>query len=257
MEILKNVFIKVDDADYFAAEGIHYSSLKNLLLSPKHYKYRLENPEPSSPSQLWGRAVHAATLDKEEFARSFYLYPEKLDRRTKEGKEVVAAAGEREIVGLDVSDAAIAIQEAVPDLAVCIKESAIFFDMYDLSFKAKIDAYNPNNGTIYDLKTTTDITPNSFTRAIYNFGYYLQAALYWKAVAATGNDVQSYRIIAVENKPPFDVAVYEIDKEYLAYGGKTLDTLVDRLKTAQTFDHWGGVLDGNVYTVSKPAWAEE
>lgn len=257
MDISKNIFIKMDDADYFAAEGIHYSSLKNMLISPKHYKYCLENPEPSSPSQIWGRAVHAATLDKEEFARSFYLYPDKLDRRTKEGKEVVAAAGEREIVGLDVSDAAIAIQEAVPDLAVCIKESAIFFDMYDLSFKAKIDAYNPNDSTIYDLKTTTDVTPNSFTRAIYNYGYYLQAALYWKAVAATGNDVQSYRIIAVENKPPFDVAVYEIDQEYLAYGGKTLDTLADRLKTAQTFDHWGGVLDGYVYTVSKPAWAEE
>ena len=253
----QNKFIKMRDDEYFAAEGIHYSTLKELLVSPKHYKYRLDNPEPSSPSQAVGRAIHAATLDPEEFARSFYLYEGKLDRRTKEGKEIVAAAGEREIVGLEVSDAAVSIQEAVPELARCLKEQAIFFDMGDLLFKAKIDAYDQAEGVIYDLKTAADIKPQQFVRSIYNYAYYLQAALYWKAVAMTGSDVKAYRIIAAEKEAPYDVAVYELDQEYLAYGGRELDRLLDVLKTAQTFDHWGGVSDGKIIPVECPAWCRE
>lgn len=253
----QNKFIKMTDAEYFAAEGLHYSSLKNLLLSPKHYKYKLENPDQSSPSQIIGRAIHTATLDPEEFARGFYLYEGKIDRRTKEGKEVVAAAGEREIVGLEVSDAAVAIQMAVPELSKCLKENAIFFTLNDLPFKAKIDAYDKDNGIIYDLKTTADIKPQSFIRSIFNYSYYLQAALYWKAVAMTGNDVKAYRIIAAEKEAPYDVAVYELDQDYIAYGGRELDRLLDVLKTAQTFDHWGGVSDGKIIPVECPAWCRE
>jgi len=253
----QNKFIKITDDEYFAAEGIHYSTLKELLISPKHYKYKLENPEPSSASQVIGRAIHAAALDPEEFARSFYLYEGKLDRRTKEGKEVIAAAGEREIVGLEVSEAAVAIQMAVPELSKCLKENAIFFNLMDLSFKAKIDAYDEGSGIIYDLKTTADIKPQAFIRSIFNYGYYLQAALYWKAVAMTGNDVKAYRIIAAEKEAPYDVAVYELDQEYLAYGGRELDRLLDVLKTAQTFDHWGGVSDGKIIPVECPMWCRE
>ena len=250
-----NKFIKLTDEEYFSAEGINFSSLKNLYKSPLHYKYLLENPVESTSAQVFGSAVHAYVFDPEEFDKSFFVYDGKLDKRTKEGKEIVEKANGREIVNNDVLKCSFNVLEQFIDYNSLIKENAIFFEDADLLFKAKIDAYDPKEKIIYDLKTTSDITPQAFMRAIYNYKYYAQASHYIRAVEKTGNEVKAYRIIAVEKEAPFDVAIFELSPEYITLGYNELDSLIDILKTSQTFNHWSGVADDKIITVNVPSWA--
>lgn len=63
---------------------------------------------------------------------------------------------------------------------------------------------------LYDLKSTTDASPETLAKTIATYGYDLQAAHYlavWKA--ATGED-RKFRFIFVEKEPPFGVSVAEL-----------------------------------------------
>lgn len=63
---------------------------------------------------------------------------------------------------------------------------------------------------LYDLKTTTDASPEALAKTVATYGYDLQAAHYlavWKA--ATGED-RRFRIIFVEKEAPFGVQVAEL-----------------------------------------------
>lgn len=63
---------------------------------------------------------------------------------------------------------------------------------------------------LYDLKTTTDASPESLAKTIAAYGYDMQAAHYlavWKA--ATGED-RKFRIIFVEKDAPYGVSVAEL-----------------------------------------------
>ena len=63
---------------------------------------------------------------------------------------------------------------------------------------------------LYDLKTTTDASPEGLAKTIASWGYDLQAAHYlavWKA--ATGED-RKFRIVFVEKEAPFGVQVAEL-----------------------------------------------
>lgn len=63
---------------------------------------------------------------------------------------------------------------------------------------------------LYDLKSTTDASPESLAKTIASYGYDLQAAHYlavWKA--ATGED-RRFRIIFVEKEAPYGVQVAEL-----------------------------------------------
>lgn len=63
---------------------------------------------------------------------------------------------------------------------------------------------------LYDLKTTTDASPESLSKTVAAYGYDLQAAHYlsvWKA--ATGED-RKFRIIFAEKEAPYGVSVAEL-----------------------------------------------
>ena len=63
---------------------------------------------------------------------------------------------------------------------------------------------------LYDLKTTTDASPDAVARAVAGYGYDVQAAHYlavWKA--ATGED-RKFRFVFVEKEAPFGVSVVEL-----------------------------------------------
>ncbi len=63
---------------------------------------------------------------------------------------------------------------------------------------------------LYDLKTTTDASPESLAKTIATYGYDMQAAHYlavWKA--ATGED-RKFRIVFIEKEAPYGVSVAEL-----------------------------------------------
>ncbi len=76
-----------------------------------------------------------------------------------------------------------------------------------------------NGRIIFDLKTCADNSPQAFSKAAYNFGYYRQLAFYLQGhSAAFGEDADAMFFIAVCKEPPYSVAVYELDDTAVELG---------------------------------------
>lgn len=77
---------------------------------------------------------------------------------------------------------------------------------------------------LYDLKTTTDASPEGAVKAVVNYGYDVQAAFYLDAWRAATGEARRFRFILVEKEAPFEVAVVELyDHEAMVAAGKTAD----------------------------------
>lgn len=233
----KNVMLLLSDEEYFAAPGLNYSSIKNFATSAKHYKWALDNPQAPSAAQEWGSAVHCAILRPDLYEQLYFECDEKIDRRTKEGKAIVEAAGDRQIVPTLIRTTIVPEVQKLVDFSRMVREVSIFWD----DCKAKLDAYDAETGTIYDIKTTTESTPDGFCKAFQKLKYYLQAAHYTAAVRATGAPVTAFRILTIENKPPYDVAVYTVDPLYVRYGEQELQKLLAGIRECEFNDEWQGI----------------
>lgn len=62
---------ELSNEQYHAHPAISKSDLDKISRSPQHYKHKKENPEPETPSMLRGRAVHAAILEPDLFAKEY------------------------------------------------------------------------------------------------------------------------------------------------------------------------------------------
>ena len=62
-------------ADYAAAVGINFSTLKHMARSPMHYRYALEHPPAETPAMLLGRATHTAVFEPDRFQLDYAVWP--------------------------------------------------------------------------------------------------------------------------------------------------------------------------------------
>lgn len=66
------------------------------------------------------------------------------------------------------------------------------------------------DGAIWDLKTTTDASPEAVRRAVEGYGYHVQATHYLETWRAAGGDARRVRFVFVEKTPPHEAAVVEL-----------------------------------------------
>lgn len=252
--IEKNKFIKMTDDEYFSAPGWNYSSLKEFMKSPKHYKSLLDHPIKKTPSMELGSALHCLVLEPEKFKDLYEPLPNNLDGRSAEAKALKKSLAESGKTGitedvLAMGEAVLANEHARKALEGGIREHAIFWD----KCKCKVDLYN--NNVLYDVKTTDSIAPDDFQGVMYRMKYWLQSAHYSNGVEATGHQVDAFRIIAVENKPPFDCVVYELDEQCIKYGRLWLKKIYTELEFCEEMDIWEGCQNG-IKTISLPPWVK-
>jgi hypothetical protein len=110
---------------------------------------------------------------------------------------------------------------------------------------------------VYDLKTTGDASPESFSRDIARYGYHIQAYFYLKAYkAAFGKTAKGFRFIAAEKKYPYAVAVYEASPAMIQRGGDLVEDALERLAECKASDCWPSYSD-EVETIELPTWAQQ
>lgn len=214
------------DNDYFKLEALSASGAKLIAKSPAHYKAAMEQSRTPTPAQVFGTVVHAMILEPHKSHADLFSVKE-LNWTTKEGKaerEKLERIGLPIISAVDLDkalrmrDSVWASSHAASLLTGCKTEQQTTWTGYDAKVpcKAGIDATGPLG--IVDLKTTIDASPDAFARAIRSYGYYMQAAHYIDAIAATQGKVMPFTFIAVEKQPPFAVACYTLSFDSLAAG---------------------------------------
>jgi hypothetical protein len=108
---------------------------------------------------------------------------------------------------------------------------------------------------IVDLKTAREVEPRRFSYAASDYLYHGQMAFYHDGARLAGLDIDMPPvIIAVQNAPPYDVAVYQVSEDALEAGRRLYQGLLDRLAECLQKDEWPGAVPG-VVDLELMAWA--
>jgi len=117
---------------------------------------------------------------------------------------------------------------------------------------------NSWNGRVVipDLKTADHADPESFGRALHNYGYASQAAFYVDGVLALGlAEDAAFVFVVVEKEPPYLVSFYEPDAEALRIGRERNRRALAIYRDCREAGMWPGYTT-DVEQISLPRWVE-
>jgi len=260
----KAELVDMTETAYHAAPALGSTDLKNLLRSPAHYKAAKEAPMASEALRV-GTLVHECILEPDTWALRRDI-PD-VNKRTKAGKEALQrfyeVAGEEGWLPVDPEDRALCegmresamahrLVKAVLENADKKEQSCFWKD--EVECKARFDGLAP--GLILDLKTTQDASPGAFRNAVARFDYHVQAAHYCAGAYAVTGKWPDYAILAIEKKPPYACAVYQLDEQAMAVGVERREWAISRYVRCQQEGKWPAYPE-TVQTLSLPRWAQE
>lgn len=277
--------------NYAAIEGLNFSSLKYMSISPRMFRYRLTHPEPRKRAWVLGGAIHCMVLEPDAFmGRYIVLDAETVKevapgRGSKEGKAIVAEHPEMSTAAMtsdEYTAACVALtfpgKEALTEKqhATCVaaseavrehraardllrgglaEESISWIDeRTGFKCKGRCDYLRPD--LVIDLKSSRDPSPSKFERDALNYGYAAQVAFYHdgsRAAKRTNGDRRPC-VIAVRTKDDFDVAAFELTQETLDIGRAIYRNLIDRVAECTAAGYWPGVAP-ELRSLNLPPWA--
>ena len=249
------------NAEYHAHEAVSKSDLDLIHKSPAHYKAARHE---DTPALRFGTAFHCAVLENDRFNAAYTVIEG--DRRTKAVKDSIkdAEAAGKIILTADDFNAIMSMAQAVFKNPICaallrgsLKEHSVFAELDGVRVKCRPDGWSTEKGVLFDLKSTEDASPEGFARTVAKYRYHVQDAFYRHVVASATNcdaDDLSFIFIAVEKKPPFAVALYQLDEMATLQGWVEARDDMRRYKDAQTSGKWCGY-SPKIESLSLPRWA--
>lgn len=233
---------------YEAIAALNYSGMKHLMRSPLHYMHYLNAPNVETKALRVGKMVHEAILQPDVFVK--YKPEPEVDKRTKEGKEILAywkeSIKENEVVVsfdeynfvMDIADSVSSSLESKGikfEFAESVHAAQCSITGVDL--KCCIDAIS-HDGIIYDIKTTEDGGSQAFYRTCLNYKYYIQSYLYRMI-----SGCKRFIFVVVEKEPPYAVSYYELGEEFDNKAKQEIDKAIQLYKICKDTGVWNGYTD--------------
>lgn len=249
------------NAEYHAHEAVSKSDLDLIHKSPAHYKAARHE---ETQAMRFGTAFHCAVLENDRFNATYTVIEG--DRRTNVVKAAIkeAEAAGKIILTADDFNALMGMAQAVFKNPICaallrgsLKEHSVFAELDGVRVKCRPDGWSTEKGVLFDLKSTEDASPEGFARTVAKYRYHVQDAFYRHVVASATNcdaDDLSFIFIAVEKKPPFAVALYQLDEMAALQGWVEARDDMRRYRDAQTSGKWCGY-SPKIESLSLPRWA--
>jgi len=120
--------------------------------------------------------------------------------------------------------------------------------------KLRGDGVSDYLGTVADIKSTRDASPDVFTKTIFALGYYRGAGFYHDGFDVLGRPMKHHIYIAVEKEPPYLVAVYRLLDDVVQEGLREARELMQIYDRCVREDHWPGYPQ-RIIDIGLPAWA--
>lgn len=250
--IRKDVSIEDYHAD---KEYISASSIKEAKKSMRCFHHYRNNTQERKDHFDMGNAFELALLDyfngTEDFVHKVAVFDESKkpqpdkDYRTKENSEWKSNFFETNknkyiISTQDNENIKAMISNCELDSTVCalLKNTDYQTSLYwtdektGVKIKTRPDVMKVNRPVIVDVKTTKDASPKMFAKDCANYDYPTQAIIQIRGAIETGlfTQVDKYYWIVVENNAPFDVVIYEFNKEYWEMCDTSLDYTLNKIK---------------------------
>jgi exodeoxyribonuclease VIII len=210
-----------------------------------------------------GTAIHTALLEPERFKSEYLALREVTDRRASAYKEAIKVhPKEKVLTGLE-ADKVIGMQESVLSndaikslfTAEGWRELSLFVRHPDTGaiVRCRYDLITAT-GVAIDLKKTRDARPDAFSRAILNYEYDLQAALYADAFEwATGERIDLF-FAAVEESMPHGVKLYRPDDTVLSEGRRKYKEGLQIFADSESAGDWPNLECTEPELIGLPAW---
>lgn len=261
------VYPGIEAEDYHRWSAFSISNGLELLKSPGHYLYRLNNPIEPTPAMELGTNIHLRLLEPDKFGGKFAFLPDHIpnDKRTKLYKEFVEQVPPGRKI-LSSSDARIieAINQSVRS-RLCTQELlwgegeselSLFWEdeATGIKCKGRLDRIHYGLNMLVDIKTTKDASPVGFAKNICNRGYYIQQAHYRDGARSLGIKIDHVIFIAIETVAPYGVGVYSLPNHALDAGLEHRNLLLKQLSKCYADNTWETFPD-KITPLEFPDWA--
>lgn len=227
----------------------------------------IARPAPTEP-MVFGSLFHTVVLEPERIGLE-YAIERHFDRRTKQGKIDSAQfaeenSGKKIVTQQDIDQAnamtAGIIRNPVARLLLLDEDGQVegSYKWVDAAtgckLKMRVDLLIANGGSIVDLKSTKNPSPAEWMKAVDNFGYHRQAAMYLEGAKACGMEIDQFIFLAVSKEPPHECVAYELDERAIYTGREENKRIMQDLAARRASNDWSGRWSGKVQTVSLPTW---
>lgn len=260
------IYTGISFDEYLTWEAVNNTLLRTIASqSPAHAKAYKDNPPEPTPALSFGNGLHCLALEPDKFDKRYAIAPI-CDKRTKVGKETWAKFQEsvngKKIITAEDYNLMQFMAEAIQKQAIhrfiekgeaeiCI----VWIDKKtDLLCKARIDYLHREQAILIDLKSTTNASPDSFSRAAVNYGYWQQSGWYCDGWKTLTGDMPAFVFLAAEKSIPFAVAAYEMPDEGIIAGRRTYRAALKIYAECLKKDSWPGY-SNTVKMLTLPTWA--
>ena len=262
---MRHHVITESNSEYHARNSISASRLKLLRQSPRVYQATVllgRMPHSETPAMRLGTAIHAKVLEPEAFREAYaYCPPECSDKRTKAHKEWAATAGDRiplsESDGTTIHTAAAALRMhpiagKIISAAEVTEKTVPYVDPEtgaDCRFRFDGVALS----IVFDIKTIAECSLEKVSRAIWDYGYHIQAAHYLTGMETLDpNTNWRFMFLFVETSEPWRVRVVELGPSEIELGRFERAALIRDLLARQASGDWSEPGESEVCSVSVP-----
>lgn len=201
---------------------LSFSSLKAYSRSPLAFLHYKLAPRKETAAMTFGTLVHRAILEPDKYEQSTVIWDGRragnkyLDFKEDNADKDILTPKEALDIRL-IANRVLDHPYAGPMVRQCKDfEKPFEIEQCGIPHRGIIDGLG--EWFILDLKTTQNVSHHSLQRTIYDFKYYMQAAIYQRAAELMGMESSSYFILAVESGAPHHVQVVELEPHYIARG---------------------------------------
>jgi exodeoxyribonuclease VIII len=225
--------------DYHSPDCEYVSSTFLRTLQAKSPAHAMaEKKAEKKPKKCFeiGTLIHTLILEPETFESRYGVFDG--DFRTKEAKELKADFESRNITVIKTADYenALACAEAMKNFHFYDMifgsgepEVSLFAEIDGVKLKARPDWLQESTGRMFDLKTTTDASPEAFTKSVGNYGYHIQACLAMRIHEATfGEPCDDYLWLVIEKDPPYAITLNKMSPEMRLNGELKLNLALEK-----------------------------
>ncbi len=268
----------------FLCDGfsISASGMKRFIERPSLYWcesiYNPERVEQVDKKALnFGQAAHTLLLGESGFAQRFALRPDtypndkskKWNANSHDCKAWLAdqeAAGKRVITNTEINhirgmkrslERHTAVQNGILSGLV---EHTLVGKFGNIWLRARPDVIPLAGADFADPKTTARIAYDDLGKAIYSFGYHIQAAIVRMVsnqVMGDGFEFGSFFFCFIEKAPPYDVRIAELRSEDMDIGEKQVRAALPRIEECIARNEWPGEegFSPSISPIGMPSWA--
>lgn len=226
--------------DYLALPHWSQSTLKEARKSAAHAKAAKDFKAEASDAMILGTALHLAFLEPDEAKDKIVTWEGKV-RRGREWEEFKSLYQDKIVLTVNQTAQLAGMMQSMRASSYIAEISKLISDVEiteigqvcGIFCKGRVDALA--GSTIFDIKKVASGDPFKFQRAIVDYAYDLQGAMYCELFEA-----ETFILLTIEDELPYDIVPYEMSPAMLRNGARKLEACAAVIRQAEKTGLWPG-----------------